>query len=290
MPKKQPQIKTGEVTPARVKWKDLFVFETYGVGIGIRVNAEFLIDNLRAAMNFLFPTGWREISCRKVDFDELEHLFSIYKNKNGEFKIYKNGEYVASLFDAEKLDALESQLRLTVAEFAEDFVFLHAGAVAYRDKAIIIPAKSFAGKTTLVAELTKRGLEYYSDEYAVIDRQGLLHPFPKKLSVRGIIDDYTQIEMDVEEWGGIKGQKPIDVGLILVTKYKKQAKFLPVEVSAGEGIIESIANSVSIRQNPQMVLQVLSIVANQAKTIKTNRGEAAKFADKFLDYLEKTGF
>lgn len=85
--------------------------------------------------------------------------------------------------------------------------------------------------------------------------------------------------------GGTKGHQPISIGMILVTKYKKNAKFKPEQLSTGKGIIESIANSVSVRQNPALVLQTLSIVTSGAKVIKTNRNEVSGFADKFLSSL-----
>jgi hypothetical protein len=272
----------------RVKWREYFAFESYNVKIGIRSNDAELIAECREMLDFIFPTGWREI-----EFAESKHLFSVYlpKSKNKTCYIYKNDELaVSQVRELFKFDLLEPQLRLTVAEFATDYVFIHAGAVAYKNKAIIIPGISFSGKTTLVAELSKRGLAYYSDEYAVIDRKGLLHPFSKKLSVRGIIDDYTQVEIAVEEMGGRKGFEPIPIGMILVTKYKKNARFKPEQISTGKGIIESLANSVSIRQSPEMVLQTLGLVTSRAKVIKTNRPQVEVFADKFLSYLEEINF
>lgn len=273
---------------AKINWKGFYAFESYGVEIGIRSNDMEVLGRLKNRLPFLLPTGLREI-----EFNSATHIFSINwsNNKRKKHYFYKNSEEIGQLpFKEEKLDMLESQIRMTVAEFAKDHVFLHAGAVKYKDKAIIIPARSFSGKTTLVAELAKRGLEYYSDEYAVIDKDGFLHPFPKQLSMRGIINDYEQLDLDVEEFGGKKGEKPINIGLILVSKFKKRARFQPQLISSGEGIIESIANSVSIRQNPEFVLQVLGIVMNKAKVVKTNRTEAAKFADKFLPYLDEIGF
>ena len=65
---------------------------------------------------------------------------------------------------------------------------------------------------------------------------------------------------------------------------------MPRLLSSGEGIIESIANSVSIRQNPEFVLKVLGKVMNRAKVVKTNRTEAKQFADKFLPYLDEISF
>ncbi len=81
-------------------------------------------------------------------------------------------------------DAFESNLRLLVAEFAPRRVFIHAGVVARNGAAIILPGKSFSGKTTLVKELIRAGAVYYSDEYAVLDSWGRVHPFLRPLEVR----------------------------------------------------------------------------------------------------------
>ncbi|MBX7172945.1 MAG: hypothetical protein K1X72_18390 [Pyrinomonadaceae bacterium] len=281
-PEKKPDFK-------KVRWKAFYAFEAFGVKVGVRSNDETAIEKVKEGLPFLLPTDIKEIP-----YIENEHHFSLYIPKRNSKKKYwmnKDDEEIIDFsYLEEKFDYLDSKIRLTVAEFAEDFVFLHAGVVSYKGKAIIIPARSFSGKTTLVAEFSKRGLEYYSDEYAVIDKNGLVHPFTKKLSLRGIIDDYKQVDFDVEELGGKKGFKPIEVGLILVSKYSKKGKFNPKLETSGFGIIESIANSVSIRQNPKFVLQVLSIITNGAKIVKTGRGEADKFVDRFLPYLEEIGY
>ncbi len=275
-------------TLKRVKWNCCFGFETFGVKIGIRSNNLELLERIKLGLPDLLP-----VEIKQLDFAQTEYHFSIYKPRQERRKFYikKETEDESPIrIDNDSFDALDSKIRLTVAEFAKDFIFLHAGAVGYQGKAIIIPARSFSGKTTLVAELAKRGMEYYSDEYAVIDPNGFVHPFAKKLSMRGIISDYEQVDIAVEEMGGTKGQRPIKVGLILVSKFKKNSKFKPKLISSGEGIIESIANSVSIRQNPKLVLDVLSQITSSAKILKMNRDEAAIFADQFIPYLEKIGY
>ena len=57
---------------------------------------------------------------------------------------------------------------------------MHAGAVAWRDRGIVIPGRSHSGKTTLVRALVEAA-RYYSDEFAVLDPQGRLHPYPLPL-------------------------------------------------------------------------------------------------------------
>ncbi len=71
------------------------------------------------------------------------------------------------------LDRISSDLMVYVANNAPDYVFVHAGVVGWRGRALVLPGTSFAGKTTLVAELVRAGAAYYSDEYAVIDELGV---------------------------------------------------------------------------------------------------------------------
>lgn len=256
-------------------------FEAYGVKIGLSSNSKRYLNKIQSKLGELFPEGWRD-----VEFSETAHRFSInFTKTDADNFIYKNDELILSGGNW-SYDAPEPYLRLTVAEFAEKCIFLHAGAVAYKGKGIIIPGKSFAGKSTLVAELSKRGMLYFSDEYAVIDFEGRLHPFAKKVSMRGIVDDYTQVDIPIEEMGGRKGCKPVKIGLLLIAAYKKGAKFKPKKLTAGEGIIEAISNSVSIRRNPSEVLQTLNKVIINAEAVKTSRGEASDFAEKLIEYLD----
>ena len=185
---------------------------------------------------------------------------------------------------------LESRIRLTVAEFAKDRVFIHAGVIGWKGKAIIIPAKSFQGKTTLVAELTKLGATYYSDEYAVLDENGFVHPFPKTLSIRGTEDQYKQTEHPVETLGGVKGEIPLPVGMVLLTEFENGAKWQPKVLTTGLGVLEMLSHTIPIRYNPEFSLKVLNNTLNRAIIVKTKRGEAKDLAIKLLSFFENKAF
>lgn len=201
--------------------------------------------------------------------------------------LYKNGERVAARRGREKaFQLLGSQVRLTVAEFAPKHVFVHAGVVAVDGKAIVIPAKSFKGKTTLVSELVKRGAVYYSDEYAVIGVAGLIHPFPKDLSMRGIIDDQRQVEMPVEDFGGTVGNEPIKAGLIVITEYGERSKWRPKTLTVGQGFLELINHTIPIRQNTELALSALGKMIEGAAIIKSRRGDAGKAADAIIKLMK----
>src|SRR5207342_2269040 len=55
------------------------------------------------------------------------------------------------------LDAFERHAELLAAERASDSLFVHAGVVAWRDRAIMLPGTSGSGKTTLVRAFLAAG-------------------------------------------------------------------------------------------------------------------------------------
>jgi hypothetical protein len=64
----------------------------------------------------------------------------------------------------------------------EDHVAIHAGAVGWDGRAVLLPAPHDSGKTTLTAALTAAGFSYFSDEAALIEPSSReLVPFPRAL-------------------------------------------------------------------------------------------------------------
>lgn len=174
-------------------------------------------------------------------------------------------------------EALESAVRLQVAENAPRRIFVHAGSVAWRGKAILIPGRSFSGKSTLVSELVKAGAAYYSDEYAVLDSRGRVHPFPAPLSMREP-GGFVGTDRHPSEFGGTTGEKPLPVGMVLVTNYAEGARWRPRELSAAEGALEMLANTVPARSRPDAALATLKAAVKGAEILKGKRGEASETA------------
>lgn len=277
-----PKEKTQNTSSVSLRKEYEIFIESFGVKVRIATNnaetVELIIETLQAGLGGRFKI---------IDKTETEFYFWFGLDQNGKGAVFQNGERVVEFISPEDaLSIFESRVRLTIAEYAAGKVFIHAGAVGWKDFALILPSHSYGGKTSLVAELVRRGAAYYSDEYAVIDDKGYLHPFPKTLSVRGIIDDSRQFEMPVESFGGAAGTKKIPVGMILLTKYKENSRWRPKILTAGQGIIEILPHTVPIRYNPEFSLKVLNAAANRAIIAKSFRGDVKKFADTILRFFE----
>jgi hypothetical protein len=250
--------------------------ESYGVTVKIQASdAELLRDAEETARKAL--VGRVKI----IESETAEHVFAITSDENGTLFLFQNKEQI-SYGKSRRLffKLFNSMLRIAVAEYAPEYVFIHAGVVGWHGKAIIIPANSFAGKTTLVAELVSNGAEYYSDEYAVIDADGLVHPFPRDLSIRD--KNFHEREVSASEFGGKTGIDPIPVGAVILTEFEEDGRWNPVKLTAGHGIMEVLPHTIPRNFNTKFALKVLNTAVSDAIILKSPRGEAEDFALKLL--------
>ncbi len=270
----------------KMDWATQFSLKSFGVRVGIRISHAKLADQVRRHL----PRGAEASASPAVD-----RVYSIIvsskqdpRNGNGRFNlIYADDEPIAREAKLEvALERLESDLRLFVAELAPHRVFVHAGVVGWKGKAIVIPGRSYSGKTTMVAELVKAGATYYSDEYAVLDARGRVHPFPKPLEIREQ-GDWRQTKTSVESLGGQIGSRPLPVGLVMMTKFKAGARWSPRTMSPGKAVLALLANTVSARRHPEKALAALQHVMAAAQAISGVRGEASELTSLLLSSVEK---
>ncbi len=264
-----------------LKHSYFYSFSAYGVKIGLSADSVEIISKAKIEIGNNLPFNPTEIN-----FEDSVHRFEII-SKTGEFFIKKNGEVIIESKNLDKtLQFLEKRVFILIAEFAESRVFIHAGAVSYKNKGIIFPANSYQGKSTLTSELVKAGAVYYSDDCAVLDENAMLHPFAKKISLRGIEDKYIQTDFPVEHFGGKAGIEPVEVKLIVLTEFVENSKWSPEFLSPGNAIMQILQHTVPIQFNPKFTLEVLHKLINRAIIAKSKRGEAKKLTDSILNILE----
>lgn len=267
----------------RLGWAAGRAISAYGVRIGLRTTNPDALASMEATL----PPGWTAARGRSVS-----HMFSLVAGGAGDRKgvrkmwILYDGwvREARSREEAPVLESLASAIQLKVAEHAPRRVFVHAGCVAYKGKAIIIPGRSYSGKTTLVAELVKAGATYYSDEYAVLDAQGRVHPFPKPLSIREP-GGYEGQPHEAAAFGAKTGRKPLPVGLVLVTKYREGGRWRPRSLTPAEGALALLADTVPARSRPQAAMEAVTAAARGAQILKGSRGEAAETVPAILGRL-----
>lgn len=257
---------------------------SYGVRMGIRADTPLFLDRFLARL----PLG-----CKLSAGGSVQRSYSIASasgrrsKTTSRFNLYADGVALARKQRiADALEILESDLQHFVAEMARGRVFVHAGVVGWKGLGVLIPGRSFAGKSTLVAELVRAGAIYYSDEYAVLNSRGRVHPFARPLGIREKRNGKTT-RHTVETLGGRAGVKPLPVALVISSRYVEGAKWQPRKISTGHGALELLANTVPARRQPELALATLQQAASRAHFFKGNRGEASELAKWILAFLEE---
>ena len=265
----------------RLGWAAGMSVVAHGIRIGIRINKAEALERLAS---HLPPCS--EPSSEPV----VDGLYSVIV-ANNQFRkgtlqynlVYAEATRVARTLDlGEALDRLESHLQLVVAANSTESLFVHAGVVGWKGLAIVIPGRSFSGKTSLVAALLAAGAIYYSDEYAVFNPEGQVLPYPRMLSIREQVGQARR-RCHPEELGASKGQSPLRVGLVVMTEYQPAARWLPRSLSPGETLLALLENTVAARSQPAYALGTLQQVVTHAKAIMSKRGEAADITSVILN-------
>jgi len=258
--------------------------KAFGRNIGFRADNPGIIRQLHDLM----PPGW-EPSKDPV----VRRLYSLRMGDQSGGKkryhvLYMNARRHEKSTDFRWiLERLGSDLQLYVAERAVRRIFVHAGVVAYGDKAILLPGRTMTGKTTLVEELLRLGATYYSDEYAVLSETGRVYPFARQLSVRAKRKRHPIAERhEASEYGAEVGVKPLPVGLVVLTQFKPGVTFRPRPLPEGKAVLALLENTVPARRRPRKSFQTLKRVVAEAPVVKGSRGDVREAAEAILRRLE----
>jgi hypothetical protein len=250
------------------------VFQSYGV------TAEVVVEDpsLVAEVSALLPPGWEP-----ADGAQASATFTLTAGGD----VIADGETIAAgAGRAAALDVLESVVRARVAAHARDHIFVHAGVVARGARAIVIPGSAFSGKTTLVAALVRAGADYYSDEFAVLDKEGCVHPYARPLSMR-LDASLTQTDVAVGALGGVAGDGAAEVAVIAATGYVAGHEWDPSRGSTAEGALALLSHAIPVRERPAQALAAARRAAEGATVLEGIRGEAEPAAEALLATLDE---
>jgi hypothetical protein len=269
----------------RLGWAAGIAFVSYGLRIGIRVSSPEIMDRIEGVLPpHAKPARGPRVGCL---YSLIVSGTKVGSNVRRFNILYADAVPLARTKNTDLvLEALERDLQLHVAERARRRVFVHAGVVGWRGRAIVIPGRTTSGKTTLVKALVEAGATYYSDEYAVLDERGRVHPYPKPMSVRENGGGRAK-KILPEALGGTTGVRPLPVGLVVATSYREGARWRPRALSPGRAVMELLAHTVSARRDPERAFATLRSATAAATVIKGARGEADEIAEVLLGRLSE---
>lgn len=252
------------------KTEAMFIVEAWGSRVRVVADQPGWLEEVRS---FFLP-GWREVP----EAPEATLLQIRQGGAPGEVLLTWEDELSGTARTREeRLRFMENWLHLGLAARSPQALFLHAGAVVHRGHGIVLPGSTHAGKSTLVHALVEAGATYYSDEFAVLDPEGRLHPHPVALNLRGTGS------LGVQDLGGPVDLSPVPVGLVLLARHepgRSQDAF--EEVPPGEALLECLQHAVNARAFPALALRCLAPLATGTRFLRGPRGEAPATARSLL--------
>ena len=140
----------------RLGWAAGMAFVSYGLSVGIRVSSPEILDRIDGVL----PPDVKPARSPRVGglYSLMVSGTKVGSNTRRFNILYAGTQQLARTRDTdEALEALENHLQIYVAEHARRRVFVHAGVVGWRGRAIVIPGRTMSGKSTLVKALVEAG-------------------------------------------------------------------------------------------------------------------------------------
>jgi hypothetical protein len=246
-------------------------------GSSVRVACDSRIHEL--LQRHLLPTLPRILSPSSTDID-----ISVTDNTEG-FCVRVNHELVAS--GANPNDATLAAVKALDDALIHRITTLHpvhSGAVLINGRALLLPGSTHAGKSSLVAELLRRGASHFSDEYALIDNRGRAHPYPRPLLLRNGFPRQSLVLP--EDLNAAFANDPAPIGWILALAYVPQCVWDIRKLSQSEAVMLLLRNTPhEMTQSPRMIDVFVRAAAN-AVCFEGCRGDVIDAATEVLDLIE----
>ncbi len=228
------------------------------------------------------PVSWS----RGTPDEPIDRQYTVGRTGESSWNVSIDGDPPITLNEPEGVsEYIEGDLHHWLATYTRGYLFVHAGCVSWRERAIVIPGRSHAGKTTLTRALLEAGATYYSDDYAVIDPTGAIHPFPRMLRVRPDPPGPSErVDPVINNWP--VGHGPIRAAVVAALTYDAGTGWNVESLTRGMGALSLLDNTVAARERPQDALRLMSTVMVGATAIKGTRDAAAASAQRLIAMVD----
>jgi hypothetical protein len=164
---------------------------------------------------------------RASDPDEVLHV----RRFGDRWVVFRNGVRVIVLESVEAVArSLVWYLNTVALQSPADEVLVHAAVATLHGRAVLFPGESGAGKTTLAASLALSGWGYLSDEVAPLDRDGLVHAYPRPLALEQ--GSWALVPDALERWPADVPAMVADLRFVLPATLTSAAAAAPAPVAA----------------------------------------------------------
>jgi hypothetical protein len=203
--------------------------------------------------------------------------YAVRRAQHGRVAVIRGRRTIATTATiADASERLVADLQTALARLSADRTFVHAGVVAVDDRAVLIPGRSGAGKTTLVAALLRQGAEYLSDEFAVLGPGGDVHPYARHLALR--LPGHPFSRMHPAELGATARSTHVPPGAVFFTEFHSSGPTALEVVSPAQAALRLLPHCLGVRARTRQTLASLRALTRRVPSFANTRGDADTMA------------
>ena len=257
-----------------------------GFGCGASIRIDYQGPGTKSLVNFLY----RDIP---DDQGTASHITFRLRSERGRFRLHCGS---ALAYDGKSVsglaDALLAETSRHLADNSCDGLVFHAAAVRWKDRCLLLPGKTGAGKTTLTAWLVSRGFSYLTDELVYIAHGSKrVHALTRPLNVKaggmavlqplGLAGHASDLPtgrgamlVPPDTVAKDKGPRAPRLAAIVFPHYRCGARFRAKPLSRGQAGLALMACLINARNLPE---NGLTQVADLAKLVPGCRVRYSEF-------------
>lgn len=192
------------------------------------------------------------------------------------------------------------KINSVIPKSSDDYLFLHAGAVARDGEGVLLPARMDSGKSSLTLAMLQNGFEYLSDEFGALDPvTRRAYPVEKRISLEqralrrfpeleGKIEDpmIERADLSSELWS--RYVRPEDVGAGVSRPVPVRWVVFPMpdwegpprleEMSSTAAVQEMVQNSFNVERYDGRGVILLSLIGREVRSFRLLGGTPAQRA------------
>lgn len=251
----------------------MFGLSAFGLSITIATDSAEVDALLR---KYLLPWLSRQ------PFESIPDLLVSVTANDGGYEVFSGAQLIArAVAGGALMYAVQSIVDEFIVLRARGLAPIHAGVVGRDGTVMLLPAPSHAGKSTLVARMIQEGWVYYSDEYALIDEFGLVHPYPRSLLMRN--DSGELFPALAASLGAEIGRQPAPVRLIADLRWLQGGAWNVERLPQSETLMMLLKSTPrEFERNPEMLAPLARVAAGSVGYCGV-RGEASEASSRLVE-------
>lgn len=181
--------------------------------------------------------------------------------------------------------------RSLIGARAGELLMFHAGAVSHprTGRSVVYVAAGGTGKTTLSLLLGRR-LGYLTDETVGIDSSGVIHPYPKPLSVRRTGEAGLKQELSPDDLGLVGAPPAPRLGrVVLLHRQESTSRATLVGLDFMDALFRLAEQSSSLASLPRPLHVLADVIDGAGPVLELRYGDASQVADDLFELVDGPG-